>query len=411
MKRITRVKKLISISLIFVFVFALFPVSRLVAQAKFFEKDRIHEKDFEANWDKEIIAYGNALNEDEREETFKLLGVKNKEDFQFVEITELDVWPYVDALFVSNISSIRIRKTEVGTGIRAHVITPDNILVVEDHEYTNSAITSGITDCEMIIASCKEVTGVSALAGAYKIFNLIEKDSVNDDEIKLSIKELNVIKSIKEDLGMDLKPSKKTKESKETLETSEGGDVSEGAETSESVATKETKSKNDRNPNNVATKKITDSILEIKQTIADLKERSGADKTLDEEEILALIGSVFDKSKIELSDRSKRKLLKWVDEFQNADLDWQRIQTGMKQFVDNKILEKSGQHPDDDPEETSVETTIDPSKVKKFIDKEYSLKNPGTNAIPLHLVVLIIAAVVIFIAAIVILIFLSKRRK
>ena len=66
------------------------------------------------------------------------------------------------------ISSVSVKKLPKGSGIKVEILTPENITSITQSQYTNAAITSGITDAEIKVASPTKVTGESALVGVYK---------------------------------------------------------------------------------------------------------------------------------------------------------------------------------------------------------------------------------------------------
>ena len=50
------------------------------------------------------------------------------------------------------------------------IITEDNITKITSNQYANAAITAGVSDVEIDVASVSKVTGESALTGVYKAF-------------------------------------------------------------------------------------------------------------------------------------------------------------------------------------------------------------------------------------------------
>lgn len=76
--------------------------------------------------------------------------------------------------------------------------TPDNITKVTSEQYQNAAITAGIKNAEIHIASVDQVTGEGALAGIYKAYE--EKgNNLNVEDIQNSNQEMNDLGRISEE--------------------------------------------------------------------------------------------------------------------------------------------------------------------------------------------------------------------
>ena len=76
--------------------------------------------------------------------------------------------------------------------------TPDNITKVTSEQYQNAAITAGIKNAEIHIASVDQVTGEGALAGIYKAYE--EKgNNLNAEDIQNSNQEMNDLGRISEE--------------------------------------------------------------------------------------------------------------------------------------------------------------------------------------------------------------------
>ncbi|MGF2716645.1 DUF1002 domain-containing protein [Bacillus cereus] len=92
----------------------------------------------------------------------------------------------------SNIySSVVVQKTDKGDGVKVDIKTPKNITRITQDQYRNAALTAGLTDVNIEVASSVKATGEGALAGVYYAFkeNGIELDQKDmklaQDEVKM----------------------------------------------------------------------------------------------------------------------------------------------------------------------------------------------------------------------------------
>nr|WP_232755939.1 DUF1002 domain-containing protein [Staphylococcus epidermidis] len=95
-------------------------------------------------------------------------------------------------------SSATIEHKKWGKGVDVKIDTPDNITKVTSEQYQNAAITGGIKNAEIHIASVEPVTGEGALAGIYKAYE--EKgNNLNTEDIQNSNQEMNDLGTISEE--------------------------------------------------------------------------------------------------------------------------------------------------------------------------------------------------------------------
>jgi len=78
-------------------------------------------------------------------------------------------------------SSATIEHKKWGKGVDVKIDTPDNITKVTSEQYQNAAITGGIKNAEIHIASVEPVTGEGALAGIYKAYEEKGNDLNTED--------------------------------------------------------------------------------------------------------------------------------------------------------------------------------------------------------------------------------------
>lgn len=95
-------------------------------------------------------------------------------------------------------SSATIEHKKWGKGVDVKIDTPDNITKVTSEQYQNAAITAGIKNAEIHIASVESVTGEGALAGIYKAYEEKGND-LNTEDIQNSNQEMNDLGTISEE--------------------------------------------------------------------------------------------------------------------------------------------------------------------------------------------------------------------
>lgn len=120
----------------------------------------------------EYASYGYSLDANQRENTKRLLTAD-----EVLPENEITMTPetYVsifggDPANIGNIySSAYVKYEDEGHGVKVDIVTPETILQVSEESYVNAAITSGMSDVNIGIASTVEVTGEGGLAGIYAI--------------------------------------------------------------------------------------------------------------------------------------------------------------------------------------------------------------------------------------------------
>lgn len=155
------------------------------------------------------VALGNALNEQQKQFTMKALGAEGKGEIPVFTTTGEDLMKYLpNRGFTpdwSVYSSVRVETKEKGEGIDVKISTPENITAITPDQYKNAAVTAGVTDATITVASPIPIDGSGALAGVYVI---IEKSGgvVNEDRVNLAQEELELTSQItKENTENDVK--------------------------------------------------------------------------------------------------------------------------------------------------------------------------------------------------------------
>lgn len=222
---------------------------------------------------KDDIIYGVALDSQQRKIVDNAVGI-NAEVFNVETVNGADLKKYLGYATedYNMISSIVVKRLEKGSGIRVMIKTPGNINQITEAQYTNAAITAGLTDAEIFVASPKPVTGESALVGVYK-----------SEELH----------------GKDLDPER-TKTAQDELKT-----------------VIEVSKENEDNPQ-FDSKKLDKAVIEVKEKLADYKEENG--QTASNEEITNYIIDALKNVDMDnvLSNNNINVLVNYFNSYQNT---------------------------------------------------------------------------------------------
>ncbi|HDE4216032.1 DUF1002 domain-containing protein [Staphylococcus aureus] len=150
------------------------------------------------NWDKPIFIQGNDLKEDNLEKTKEQLNVNDSYERFFVNTNDVERYVPNSSQLSYIYSSATIEKKRFGKGVDVEIKTPENITKVTDLQYRNAAITAGIQNSNINIASIEPVTGEGALAGIFKVYS-IKGNQLNDEDIENANKEMRDIANINEE--------------------------------------------------------------------------------------------------------------------------------------------------------------------------------------------------------------------
>lgn len=247
-----------------------------------------------SQWDKDYFAYGAGLSQKQFVETQRLLKIPEDENLAEIVVSASDYTQFTGlAMEDSSLySSVVVKKTKKGSGVRVFINTPDNITQIKDHQYINAALTSGVQDCDIIVGSPIPVTGESALIGVYMAF----KDAgfeIDEDATKIATDELIMVNDISQD--------------------------------------------NKENPD-FDSENFSLAIAEIKKKISEITDKS--DITIGELNII--VTDALNRYDITISDADKAKLISWLDEFKELDIDWKAIGkelSGLGNFISKKAGE------------------------------------------------------------------------
>lgn len=244
-------------------------------------------------WEKDVFTYGTGLNTDQLSEVERLIGVPKNKELERILVNGDDYQRFTGKPINDSqlYSSAIIVKTEPGTGVHVYINTPENITQIKDHQYMNAAITSGITDCDIVVGSPVQVTGETALIGVYKAFES-QGMTINEDATKIATEELEIVNEISQD--------------------------------------------NTENPE-FDSEEFSLALTEIKRQISEMSK----DGSINIDEINIIINNVLTEYNINISDADKEKLSGWLNEFKELDIDWNVIGNELSGLGD-LIQDKAG---------------------------------------------------------------------
>lgn len=159
----------------------------LASTVSVFADSQAAQKAKDEGWDVPSVALGNGLSEQEQQQTLEKLKVQSDEAYNKFFVDGDDLVKYVTDVssFTSEskaYSSAYLVRTEDGAGVNVTVETPENITARTEANYRNAAITSGVYDADIRIASVRVMDGSGALAGIYKIYDEVEPAATAEEE-------------------------------------------------------------------------------------------------------------------------------------------------------------------------------------------------------------------------------------
>ncbi|EHP0703049.1 DUF1002 domain-containing protein [Staphylococcus pseudintermedius] len=143
----------------------------------------------------EIFIQGADLNNNQLVETKEKLGVGN--NVTTYKVTNTDVIEYTGTEYDFIHSSALIKPKRFTSGVDVEIETPENITRITREQYMNAAITSGIQDATIKIASVDQVTGEGAFTGIYKAY-ATQGHCLNAQDIQNANQEMNHLARISE---------------------------------------------------------------------------------------------------------------------------------------------------------------------------------------------------------------------
>ncbi|WP_423188524.1 DUF1002 domain-containing protein [Alkalibacterium sp. f15] len=149
-------------------------------------------------WGLPTYVYGGGLDEAQVAETADLLGIDDMDNVASVDVTGEDLQNYLNTgsgNTASMISSVLVQREGEGDGVTVLIETPDDITQITEEQYANAAITAGVEDVTIMVASIRPVTGESALTGIYKAFD-VNGEELDQDRMEVAQEELETTNNI-----------------------------------------------------------------------------------------------------------------------------------------------------------------------------------------------------------------------
>ena len=155
--------------------------------------------------DEGYASYGYSLDETQRENTRRLLGageVLPEDEITMTPETYVSIFGG-DVANIGNIySSTYIDYQDEGHGVEVNIVTPDTILEVSEESYINAALTSGLKDATISVASTIDVSGTGALSGIYAI-QQSRGEEVDPEVAQLTNDELELNGELEDEISAD----------------------------------------------------------------------------------------------------------------------------------------------------------------------------------------------------------------
>lgn len=153
---------------------------------------------------KEVVALGADLTNDQRIKVLKLFGFNNEDDVYTIKVTNEEekeyLGEYIDSSMIGTraISSVYLEKLKKGKGISVELY---NISWVTEEMYKNAAITAGVEDAKIVVASPFDVSGTSALTGIIKSFEDLTGEKIDVERKDLANQEMAIMGELKDSIG------------------------------------------------------------------------------------------------------------------------------------------------------------------------------------------------------------------
>lgn len=151
-------------------------------------------------WGKPTVVYGGGLTNDQIQSTRDLFDIEDTNNVYETSVDANDLYNYLGIAggdTSSLISSVMVQKQDAGKGVKVKIITEDNIIKITSSQYANAAITAGVSDVEIDVASVSKVTGESALTGVYKALEA-NGETLDLDRTQVAQNELETTNEIAE---------------------------------------------------------------------------------------------------------------------------------------------------------------------------------------------------------------------
>ena len=242
-------------------------------------------------WGKPTFIYGGGLSDSELTNTANLFDIDNMDNVASTPALGDDLVKYLgygSGNTASMISSVLVQKDN-NSGVNVDILTPENITKITAQQYTNAAITAGVEDVRIEVAAIRPVTGESALTGVYKALE-VNGEELDQERMEVAQEELETTSEIAGD---------------EDLDEEESG-------------------------------RLDAVIIDIKQQLADIKDRT--DQLATREEIEQIINDALEKYDLQnvISIGNINLLINYFERYQNTDaIDSAQVREQLSQFAND----------------------------------------------------------------------------
>lgn len=160
----------------------------------------------DAEAEKTIVTLGADLSQEQKTTVLNLLGLTEEDlaECDVLSITNQDEHDYLDAYLSADVigkralSSIRLDKSEEGSGIQ---VETNNINYCTKEMYINSLATAGVEDAKVIVAGPFPISGTAALVGTVKAYEQLTGEEVDEDVMDAATDELVTTGELSESIG------------------------------------------------------------------------------------------------------------------------------------------------------------------------------------------------------------------
>lgn len=145
----------------------------------------------------DVITYGANLTSQQKDDVREKLGASEK--YKSYDVSVGDVEKFTGVTYDHIYSSSVIEPKSFGKGVDVEIVTPDNITKVTEEQYTNSAISAGIQNAKIRVASTVEATtGDGALTGIVKAY-AEEGNDLNEEDVRNANQEMSDLANISDE--------------------------------------------------------------------------------------------------------------------------------------------------------------------------------------------------------------------
>lgn len=165
----------------------------LTSTSQFAHADETISKNQDNNIKEEVFIKGANLNDDQTKETKQQLDIDD--NTKTIEINAQEVSDFTNHNYANIYSSASIKPKKFKSGVDIDIVTKDKITDVSKAQYMNAAVSAGIQNAKIKIASVNTVTGEGALTGIYKAYQ-DQGNKLSDNDVNNATQEMNDLSSI-----------------------------------------------------------------------------------------------------------------------------------------------------------------------------------------------------------------------